>query len=97
MLFCRALESHSKETIIGSQDRTAVSRMQLKRGLCLLRIWTINLYSAGRGLKLFKRYLLTPKIGTHQICWTIWADRSDLSWKPVKTSLSYCKLDFTIA
>ena len=45
-------------------------------------------------------HMLTPKIGTHQVCWTIWADRSDLSWKPVrsvKTSLSYCKLDFTIA
>jgi hypothetical protein len=28
--------------------------------------------------------LLTPKIGTIQVFWTIWTDRSDLSSKPVR-------------
>ena len=42
-------------------------------------------------------HMLTSKIGTHEVCWTIWADRSDLLCKLVKTNLSNCKLDFTIA
>ena len=29
-------------------------------------------------------HMLTPKIGTMKVFWTIWADRSDLSSKPVR-------------
>ena len=29
-------------------------------------------------------HMLTPKIGTIQVFWTIWTDRSDLSSKPVR-------------
>jgi len=79
-----------------------------------IKVWLVHkcssLFQCNFGLekcflvrKLYQKiggHMLTPKIGTHQVCWTIWADQSDLSWKPVrpvKTSLSYCKLDFTIA
>jgi len=31
--------------------------------------------------------LLTPKIGTTKVFWSIWTDRSDLSHEPVRTGL----------
>ena len=45
-------------------------------------------------------HMLTSKIGKYRVCWSIWANRSDWSYKPVRpvrVTLSKYQLDSTIA
>ena len=81
---------HFRQDVTGAQVLLIVS----------VQFWFEEMFLDMQALPRNRGHMLTPKIGTDYVFWTIWADRSDLSPKPVrpvKKSLSNRQLDCTIA